>query len=206
LSRNGIPAGHFRFGASQTPEGGQILAQYGVTADAVRSMVLIEDGRVFMKSSAALRIARRMQWPWPLAAMCLAVPRLIRDAVYMLISRNRHRLLRNADVCAVPPPELRGPNYHQLESPTMRMFVGIAILAAQLVMVGVARVHPIRFYTWAPFDSQNEFKIQTTVDGRALTPAEIQLAVSQTAAGRSPRSIYEGHVDRRVRRDALSPE
>ena len=102
------PAGHFRFGASQTPEGGQILAQYGVTAEAVRSMVLIEDGRVFMKSSAALRIARRMQWPWPLATMCLAVPRLIRDAVYMLISRNRHRLLRNADVCAVPPPELRG--------------------------------------------------------------------------------------------------
>ena len=73
----------------------------------------------------------------------------------------------------------------------MRMFVGIAILAAQLVMVGVARVHPIRFYTWAPFDSQNEFKIQTTVDGRALTPAEIQQRYRKPAAGRSPRSIYE---------------
>ena len=100
-------AGYFRFGASQTPEGAEILARHGITTEVASTIVLIEDGRVFMKSSAALRIARRMRWPWPLAAIFLAVPRVIRDAVYMTVSRNRHRLMGNADVCAVPPPELR---------------------------------------------------------------------------------------------------
>ena len=98
---------YFQFGASQTPEGAEILARYGVNADTASTIVLIEDGRVFTKSSAALRIARRMRWPWPLAAVFLAVPRFIRDAVYMTVSRNRHRLMGRQDVCAVPPPELR---------------------------------------------------------------------------------------------------
>lgn len=101
-------ARYFQFGASQTPEGAEILARHGITTEVASTIILIEDGRVFTKSSAALRIARRMRWPWPLATIFLAVPRFIRDAVYMTVSRNRHRLMGNADVCAVPPPELRG--------------------------------------------------------------------------------------------------
>jgi hypothetical protein len=73
----------------------------------------------------------------------------------------------------------------------MRMFVGLSILAAQLVMIGVARVHPIRYYTWAPFDSQNDFSIQTIVDGRELSPAEVLQRYRKPARGHSPRSIYE---------------
>jgi len=101
------PARRFRFGASQTPEGAEILARHGVAAESASTVVLIEDGRVFTKSSAALRIARRMSWPWPLAAVFLAVPRFIRDAVYTTIARHRHRLMGTTSVCAVPPPELR---------------------------------------------------------------------------------------------------
>ena len=73
----------------------------------------------------------------------------------------------------------------------MRMYVGLAILAAQLVMVGVARVHPIRFYTWAPFDSQNEFRIQAIVDGRELSSEEVNQRYRKPKQGLSPRSIYE---------------
>jgi len=73
----------------------------------------------------------------------------------------------------------------------MRMYVGLAILAAQLVMVGVARVHPIRFYTWAPFDSQNDFSIHAIVNGRELAPDDVQERYRKPAVGRSPRSIYE---------------
>ena len=73
----------------------------------------------------------------------------------------------------------------------MRMYVGIAILTAQLVMIGVARVHPIRFYTWAPFDSQNEFAIQAIVNGRELTSEELLQRYRKPARGLSPRSIYE---------------
>lgn len=73
----------------------------------------------------------------------------------------------------------------------MRMYVGIAILLAQLVMIGVARVHPIRFYTWAPFDSQNDFSILSFVNGRELTAQEVNQRYRKPKSGRSPRSIYE---------------
>lgn len=73
----------------------------------------------------------------------------------------------------------------------MRMFVGLSILAAQIVMIGVARVHPIRYYTWAPFDSQNDFTIQSIVNGRELSPEEVLARYRKPVRGRSPRSIYE---------------
>ena len=71
------------------------------------SMVLIENGRAFTRSTAALRIARRLRWPWRMAYVLLIVPRPIRDAVYSLIARNRYRWFGRRESCMVPTPELR---------------------------------------------------------------------------------------------------
>ena len=101
------PAGYFRFGAAQAPEAAGLLARYGISTESARSIILIENDRVFLRSTAVLRIARRMRWPWPLATAFLLVPRVIRDGVYSLIARLRHRIA-GRQVCAVPPPELRG--------------------------------------------------------------------------------------------------
>ena len=56
------------------------------------SVCLIEGGRLFERSTAALRIARRLRWPWRLAWALVVVPRPLRDLVYRLVARNRHRL------------------------------------------------------------------------------------------------------------------
>lgn len=101
------PAGYFRFGASQSPSGEQLLATHGLTRQATRSMVLIEDGQVFLRSTASLRIARRMQFPWNLAAAFLVVPRPIRDAVYQVVAAIRHRIAGTSNACEIPPPEIR---------------------------------------------------------------------------------------------------
>jgi predicted DCC family thiol-disulfide oxidoreductase YuxK len=100
------PAGYFRFGAAQAPEAAGLLAKYGISAESSRTILLIEDDRVYLRSTAVLRIARRMRWPWPLASAFLAVPRVVRDGVYSAIARVRHRIA-GRQVCAVPPPELR---------------------------------------------------------------------------------------------------
>ena len=42
-------------------------------------MVLIDDGCVYVRSDAALRIARGLRFPWPMAYALIAVPRFIRD-------------------------------------------------------------------------------------------------------------------------------
>ena len=61
------------------------------SADA-SSIELIQDGRTYTKSTAALRIARRLRFPWPLAYALILVPRRLRDAVYDAVASRRHQL------------------------------------------------------------------------------------------------------------------
>ena len=99
--------GYFKFGASQNPEGRALLAQYGTDRDSARSIILIEDGELSLRSTAVLKIARRMRAPWNWAAMLLVVPAPIRDAVYRVVAAVRHRIAGASNACDIPPPEIR---------------------------------------------------------------------------------------------------
>jgi predicted DCC family thiol-disulfide oxidoreductase YuxK len=99
--------GYFTFGASQNPEGQALLARYGTSRAAARSIILIENGEVSLRSTAVLRIASRMTAPWRWASIFLYVPRPIRDAVYRVVAAVRHRLAGESNACETPPPEIR---------------------------------------------------------------------------------------------------
>ena len=101
------PAGYFRFGASQSPGAAALLAPHGLTRDTARSIILLEDGRAYLRSTATLRIAAKLTFPWLLARVLLLVPALVRDAVYRVIAAIRHRLAGSSNACEVPPPEIR---------------------------------------------------------------------------------------------------
>lgn len=102
------PAGHFRFGASQSPQAAILLAPFGVSRETARSIILIDDGKCYLRSTASLRIARRLPFPWWLLSGLLIVPRPIRDAVYGVVAAIRHRIAGASNACDVPPPEIRG--------------------------------------------------------------------------------------------------
>ncbi len=100
---------HFRFAALQSEAGVKALRAHGrepATGDP-DSVMLIEGDRVYDRSDAALRIARRLRGAWPLLAVFLVVPRFIRDAVYKLIARNRYRWFGRTEECRIPTPALR---------------------------------------------------------------------------------------------------
>lgn len=101
------PQAYFRFGASQTPAAQALLAGFGQTRASTKSIVLIEDGRLYRKSTAVLRIARRLTGPWSFAVIFFAVPRPIRDAAYDVVAAVRHRIAGTSNACEVPPPEIR---------------------------------------------------------------------------------------------------
>lgn len=101
------PAGYFRFGASQSPEAAALLAPLGLTRDTARSIILLEDGRAYLRSTASLRIAARLTFPWSLARALLLVPAPIRDAAYRVVAAIRHRVAGRSNACEVPPPEIR---------------------------------------------------------------------------------------------------
>jgi predicted DCC family thiol-disulfide oxidoreductase YuxK len=99
--------GYFTFGASQNPEGRALLAQYGTDRESARSIILIDGGKVFLRSTAVLKIARRMTAPWKWAAVFLLVPAPVRDAVYRVVAAIRHRVAGPSNACEIPPPEIR---------------------------------------------------------------------------------------------------
>lgn len=101
------PRGRFRFAALQSDAGAEILRQAGLDAADLSSLVLWEGGRAYRYSTAALRIARRLSWPWPLLAVFLLIPAFLRDPVYRFIARNRYRWFGKSETCRVPTPELR---------------------------------------------------------------------------------------------------
>lgn len=100
------PEGYFRFGASQTPEAAALLAPYGLSRETARSIILIEDGQVYLRSTASLRIAARLTWPWSAARVLLWVPRPLRDLAYRIVAAIRHRLAGRSNACEIPPPEI----------------------------------------------------------------------------------------------------
>ena len=97
---------HFRFGALSSPAAQELLRAAGVHTPP-DSIVLLEDGRVHFRSDAALRVARRLPFPWPLAFALTIVPRVVRDGVYDFIAARRYRWFGRREVCMVPTPELR---------------------------------------------------------------------------------------------------
>lgn len=101
------PAGYFKFGASQTPSAAAILAERGVNRESARSLVLVEGGAVYLRSTASLRIARHLGWPWRLLAVFLLVPAPLRDPFYRAVAAVRHRIAGPSNACEIPPPELR---------------------------------------------------------------------------------------------------
>ena len=105
------PEGYFLFAALQSEEAAPVLAPFGRTsaglADVPDTIVLVENGRLYERSDAALRIARRLGLPWSLLYAGRVIPKPLRDALYGWIAANRYRWFGQQDACRIPTPELR---------------------------------------------------------------------------------------------------
>ena len=100
-------AGRFQFAPLQSEFARRALA-HGAPAPARDSVVLLESGRVYVESTAALRIFRRLSAGWPLLYALIVVPAFLRDAAYRWIARNRYRWFGRRPTCRVPGDGERG--------------------------------------------------------------------------------------------------
>ncbi|MDF1571847.1 MAG: DCC1-like thiol-disulfide oxidoreductase family protein [Bacteroidales bacterium] len=71
------------------------------------SVILYMKGRVYLRSSAALRIGARLRFPVSLVAAGWIVPPFLRDAVYDWIARNRYRWFGKRETCFIPEGALQ---------------------------------------------------------------------------------------------------
>lgn len=96
----------YNFAPLQSEAGIRLMAEYNIAAD-VDSIILIEDGVVFLQSTAALRIVKNLGGIYSFAYASIIVPTSIRDYFYKLFAKNRYRLFGRKDVCMIPTPDVR---------------------------------------------------------------------------------------------------
>lgn len=96
---------YFRFAPLQSDVGQELQKKFALKN--IDSVVLIENDRAFTRSTAALKVARRLDGAWSSVYSLIVVPKFIRDFVYNLFAQNRYRLFGKKEVCTLPSPELR---------------------------------------------------------------------------------------------------
>lgn len=91
----------FRFVAIQSEEGRTFAEKIGIDPDNPETFILIADGKVYVRSDAALRILAELpRWRWTIVLR--AIPPALRDALYNVIARNRYRWFGRLDACMLP--------------------------------------------------------------------------------------------------------
>lgn len=93
------------FTANQSAEGSRILQEHGKKALAEGSVFFLEEGQLYTKSTAALRIMKNLPFPFSLAYGLTVFPEGIRNMVYTWIAKNRYRWFGKRDTCRMPTPE-----------------------------------------------------------------------------------------------------
>ena len=107
------PGGSLRFAALDSTTGRDILARHPEVRgfDSVLFVDPANDTspeRVFAHSNAALRVATYLGGSWRWLQVARFVPSFIRDAVYRLVARHRHRLSAKGPLCVIPTERDRG--------------------------------------------------------------------------------------------------
>ena len=101
------PHKRFRFVPLQSELGQSLLRRFGLPQGDVDTMILVDDGRAYARSSAALRVA------WRLGGLCIfftlffAIPPLLRDGAYNVLASNRYRWFGKTETCRVPTADVR---------------------------------------------------------------------------------------------------
>ena len=80
-----------RFVPLQSPAGARMMRELGLSAEDAKTFALVVDGHPYVKSEAAIRVARYLEGPWRLLGGIRMFPRAFRDWGYNVVARNRYR-------------------------------------------------------------------------------------------------------------------
>lgn len=100
------PKGHFKFASLQSETGQFLLNQYGISKE-IDSIIVIENEKVYIKSSAALRICSRLNGIWRYLSILRVLPPFIRNFVYDMVAKNRYKWFGKKESCMLPTSEMK---------------------------------------------------------------------------------------------------
>ena len=107
------PESRLLFAAHQQPLAAEVLARHALSIEQINSAVLVSNFNtpqetLALRSDAILGCLTVLGGAWALLArISRIVPRVLRDAAYRWLARNRIRLFGPAELCALPTPAER---------------------------------------------------------------------------------------------------
>ena len=97
----------FRFASLQSEFGQDVLKHFGLPANELNSFILLEDEKIYTRSTGALRVTKKLNGLWPALYAFIIAPPFIRNAVYSYIAHNRYKWFGKKEACWVPTAALR---------------------------------------------------------------------------------------------------
>ena len=95
-----------RFASLQSLAGNRILEEHKIDSNYIDSLVLFEEDKVSVSSTAALRILSYLDgWERHLIYLTI-LPRTFRDLVYRFVAKNRYKWFGRREQCMVPTVKL----------------------------------------------------------------------------------------------------
>ena len=101
----------FRFAPIQTNFGKTTLKKYHINTKDTDSIILIDEDKNYIKSTAALYIAKELSGAYPLLFCFMIVPKFIRNWIYDFVAKNRYKWFGKKVSCMIPTPELKDKFY-----------------------------------------------------------------------------------------------
>lgn len=101
------PHKYFRFVPIESAMGKMLLHQFKMHMGTVSTVALVEHNHLFTKSTAVLRIMKRLKIPWSLLYSGILIPQTLRDKLYVFIACRRYRWFGKYKSCPMPEFKLR---------------------------------------------------------------------------------------------------
>ncbi|MFN6077479.1 MAG: thiol-disulfide oxidoreductase DCC family protein [Fluviicola sp.] len=98
---------NIQFASLQGSHGQAFLKENNFDTSEFSSLVYVENGKIYTKSSGALRITKQLKGLWPMMICFLIIPKFIRDGVYTYVAKNRYKWYGKKTSCWLPTPELK---------------------------------------------------------------------------------------------------
>lgn len=97
----------FLFAPLQGKKGQEIFLKHSLPAGELNSFILAEGDNIYIKSTGALRMLKKLGGPWSLLYAFIIVPPFIRDGIYSWVAKNRYKWFGKKDSCMIPTPDLK---------------------------------------------------------------------------------------------------
>ena len=95
----------FRFAPLQSDFAKEKLEKFKIDNLKLESVILIEDEKMYSKSTAALMIAKELSGSVKILFPLIVFPKFLRDFIYDLVATYRYNFFGKREICRIPTEE-----------------------------------------------------------------------------------------------------